>query len=225
MARDSSGKFWKRRLLDKNEVIETVISLNKTSPLANNQVAKDTNFNGELENVMENTKRRTLIDYNGPAIIGEYLDKKSDQDFADHVRVKRNKPINDSIIRHQSNYSVFDSFPRNFWNRTDTISVYGDSMSEFEGSYVNSDHGNLSSALRATILDMPYSRHKRGILSKDRQHAKLKKRSVKHSKHRVRTTENGKKKHDTLKSSHKPAMKKANNSSIFRNFDFDFIFI
>lgn len=209
MARDSSEKFWKRRLLYKNEMIEIVGPLNETSRFVNDQIAKDTNFSGKLENVMEDTKERTLMDYNGPVIIGEDLDNKSDQDFADHVRVKRNEPTNDSIIRHQLNHSlnIFDSSPRNFWSNTDETNVYGGSTFDF-----------------ATIVNIPYLRHKRGVLSKkNRQHGKRIKRNIRHSKHRV-GTENRKKKHDTLKSSRKPAKKKANNSSIFRN-DFDFILI
>ncbi|KAM0734404.1 SCO-spondin [Formica fusca] len=197
VARDSSEKFWKRRLLYKNEMIEIVGPLNETSRFVNDQIAKDTNFSGKLENVMEDTKERTLIDYNGPVIIGEDLDNKSDQDFADHVRVKRNEPTNDSIIRHQLNHSVniFDSSPRNFWSNTDETNVYGGSTFDF-----------------ATIVNIPYLRHKRGVLSKkNRQHGKRIKRNIRHSKHRV-GTENRKKKHDTLKSSRKPAKKKANNS-------------
>lgn len=207
-------------------MVETVGSLNETSRLLNDQIAhqitKDINFNRHLENVMENIKGRTLIDYNGPSIIGEDLDNKSDQDFADHVRVKRNELTNDSIIRHQLNHSVniFDSSPKNFWS--DTTNVYGSSMFEFEGPYVNSDHKNRSNALYATTVDIPHLRYKRGVLSKKNRRETRLKRSIKHSKHHV-GTENRKKKHDT-KSSRKSAKRKVNNSSIFRN-NFYFILI
>ncbi|XP_072754211.1 uncharacterized protein [Anoplolepis gracilipes] len=213
VARDSFKKFWKRRLLHKNEVLETVGSLmNETSRLVNNQIAKDTNLNGEFENVMENTKERTLIDYNDPAIIGEDLDNKNNQNFTDHVRVKRNGLTNDSIIDHQLNHTVnlFDSFPQRFWSNTDAINVYGDSTSDFK-DYVNSDHRNRSSILDATILHIPYSQHKKGVLSKNRQYGKRMKRNIRHSKYRV-GIENRKKKNDKLKSSRKSTMKKANNS-------------
>lgn len=196
-------------------MVETVGSLNVTSRLLNDQIdhqiTKDINFNRDLENVMENIKGRTLIDYNGPSIIGEDLDNKSDQD---HVRVKRNEPINDSIIRHQSNHSVniFDSSPKNW---SDTTNVYDSTMFEFEGSYMNSDHKNRSNALHATTVDIPHLRYKRGVLSKKDRHGTRLKRSIQHSKHHV-GTENRKKKHDT-KSSHKNVKKKVKNSSIFRN--------
>ncbi|XP_050459196.1 uncharacterized protein LOC126855511 [Cataglyphis hispanica] len=214
VARDLSKKFWKRRLLHKNEMVETIGSLNETSRLLNDQldhqITKDINFNRDLENVMENIKGRTLIDYNGPSIIGEDLDNKSDQDLADHVRVKRNESINDSIIRHQSNHSVniFDSSPKNFWSNT--TNVYDSSMFEFEGSYVNSDHKNRSNALHATTVDIPHLRYKRGVLSKKDRHGTRLKRSIRHLEHHV-GTENRKKKHDT-KSSHKNVKKKVNNS-------------
>lgn len=194
-------------------MIETDGSLNETSRfiVKTDQTAKDTNFNGELGNVIDSTKDRTLIDYKGPAIISEGLDNKSDQDFMDHVRVKRSEPTNDSITRHQLNMKL-DSFPQNFRSNNEVTNVYGDFMSEFKDSYVNLDHRNRANT---TIVDVTHSRHKRGVLSEDKQREKVK-RSVKHSKYRI-VTKNRKKRHDTLKSSRKPGVKKANNSSTFRN--------
>lgn len=214
MARDLSKEFWKRRLLYNNEMIETDGSLNETSQLnVNAQIARD----GKFGDVIESTKDRTLIDFKGPAIIDEGLDNKSDQDFADHVRVKRSEPTNDSIIRHQLNMKL-DSFSQNSRSNNDTRNVYGDLMSDFKDSYVNPDHRNRSNTI---IVDVMHSRHKRGVLSETRQRGERLKRSVRQSKYRV-ATKNRKKRHDTLKSSRKPGKKKTDNSSTFRN-DLNFI--
>ncbi|XP_025269734.1 uncharacterized protein LOC112639558 [Camponotus floridanus] len=193
-------------------MIETDGSLNETSRHnVNDQIAEDTNFNGKFGNVIESTKDRTLIDFKGPAIIDEGLDNKSDQNFADHVRVKRSEPINDSIIRHQLNMKL-DSFSQNSRSNNDTRNVYGDLMSNFKDSYVNPDRRNRSNT---TIVDVMHSRHKRGVLSETRQRGECPKRSVRQSKYRV-AIKNRKKRHDTLKSPRKPGMKKANNSSTFQ---------
>lgn len=195
-------------------MIETDGSLNETSRInINDQIDKKTNFNEESGNVMESTKGRTLIDNNGPAIIGEDLDNKGDQDFADHVRVKRSEPIN----CHQLDVNL-DFFPTTFHSNIDTINVY--SNTEFKDLYANPDHRNQSNT---TIVDITHSRHKREVLSENSQRGKRMKRNIKHPIYRV-ATKNRKKRHDTLKSSRKPGMKKGNKSSTFYN-DLDFILI
>lgn len=220
MAYDFSEKFRKRRLLYNNEVMETDGFSNESSQInVNDQIDRSTNFNDEFGNVVESIKGRTLIDNNGPAIIGEDLDDKGDQNFADHVRVKRNEPINDSNIRHQLDVNL-DSSPKNSRSNIDATNVYSDFMSKFKDLYVNPDHRNQSNT---TIVDVAHLRHKRGVLSENSQRGKRMKRSVRHSKYRV-ATKNRKKGHDTLKSPRKPGMKKANKSSTFHN-DLNFILI
>lgn len=96
---DSSKNFWKRKLLYKNDLnkITKLRPLNKIFHFNSNQIVKNVTAKEKYKNVMDGL---TLVDYNGPAII-EDLQNRSDQDFTNHIRVKRNVLMNGSIINHQ----------------------------------------------------------------------------------------------------------------------------
>lgn len=96
---DSSKNFWKRKLLYKNDLnkITKLRPLNKIFHFNSNQIVKNITAKEKYKNVMDGL---TLVDYNGPAIIDD-LQNRSDQDFTNHIRVKRNVLMNGSIINHQ----------------------------------------------------------------------------------------------------------------------------
>ncbi|XP_067211735.1 uncharacterized protein [Linepithema humile] len=153
---------------------------------------------------MDSINKKTLVDYNGPAII-EDLQNRNDQDFTNHIRVKRNVLMNDSIINHQWNYSMnlINSFPlvsTNFWNKSDAINLFN------KGSNLNTD-GRIqySDVFYRTTISMPYLRHKRRVLSRSKRHKK-------HAKENTKHTKIGNKKHSTSKFSQKSIMKKANST-------------
>ncbi|XP_020300077.1 uncharacterized protein LOC109863847 isoform X3 [Pseudomyrmex gracilis] len=204
---DPSETFWKR-LFKKNESIKTVglRYLNKTLHCNNGEIDKIVN-NEKHKSSMKNINRKTLMDYNDPAIIDD-LDSESDQDLATYVRVKRNGlTINDSIGSHHS-INFTDSFPQNIWSKPDAINALNNSISKYKGSNIDSDYRNQSD-ICSTVVDILHSRHSRGILSNTGDRRKRVKGSNRHSKHHIKTQVRNKK-HDTLESFHKPIIKKAN---------------
>jgi len=211
LAHDSRN-FWKRKLLCKNDSIKTtkLRSLNKIFHSDSNKIVKNTNAKEKYKNIINNINKKTLVDYNGPAII-EDLQNRSDQDFTNHIRVKRNILMNDSIINHQWNYSInlVDSFPlvsTNFWNKSDAKNLFN------KGSNLNADRKiQYPGVFYRTTTNMPYSRHKRRILSRSKRHKKHAKGNIKQH------TKIGNKKHGTLKSFQKSVTKKANGLSMCIN--------
>lgn len=217
LTQDSSETFWKRSF-KKNESIKTVglRYLNKTLHRNNDKVDKIVN-NEENKSSMKNINRKTLMDYNDPTIMDD-LDSKSDQSLANYVRVKRNGPIiNDSIIFHQWNHSInfIDSFPQNLWSKPDAINAFNNSISKYKRSIMDSDHRNQSD-ICSTVVNISRSRYNRGILSNIGERRKRVKGRNRHSKHHIRTQVRNKK-HDTLKSSHKSTVKKANSMFSINN--------
>lgn len=165
-----SGSFWKQRPSRGNESIKIVKFPNKILLRA----ARNLDFEEGYKTASANG--RTLMDYNGPVIM-ENLDNTSDQDFASHVRVKRNEPI----VRRRPSRSIksIDLFPQNSRHKIDATSVFGDST--FQGS--RSDRENRSNV----IMDIVAARlrRKRGIVSKSRYRRKRVKGNAGHSKHHV----------------------------------------
>lgn len=201
MAHDSFGSFWKQRPFRGNESIEVVGSRSPNKILRlDDRATRDTNLEGRYKNANE---RRTLMDYKGPVIM-EDPDDTSDQDLANHIRIKRSEPI----IHHQSNRSMnlIDSLSRNFQRRINATSIFGNLM--FEGS--RSDRENPSAITVDTIAS--HSRRKRGVLPKNGHRRKRVKGNAGHLKHHVEMR-NRNKKHDVLKPPHELVTKKTNNSS------------
>lgn len=196
-------------MLCKNDLIK----ITELKPLNNifhsdsNQIVKNTNAEENYKNAMSINKK-TLVDYNGPTII-EDLQNRSDEDFTNHIRIKRNILRNDSIINHQWNYSMnlIDSFPlvsTNFWNKSDQINLFN------EGSNLNTDRRiQYPDSFYKVTTNMPYSRHKRRVLPRRKRHKK-------HAKGKIEQhAKISNKKHGILKSSQKSATKKTNNLRMF----------
>ncbi|EZA54549.1 hypothetical protein X777_05529 [Ooceraea biroi] len=126
---------------------------------------------------------------------------KSDQDFANHVRIKRNEPTNDSTVyRRNRSTDSLESSPRNFYSSNNTINVFDNSISKFGEPYVDLDRRGLLNVPYKTIADTPHPRHKRGVLSKTGERRKRVKGNIGNSRYHVGTQVKDKK-HDTLKSS------------------------
>ncbi|EFN81002.1 uncharacterized protein LOC105186402 [Harpegnathos saltator] len=128
---------------------------------------------------------RTLLDYNGPEITE---DMRSNQDLADHVRVKRSESTN-------------DSFPL-FWSKNGTTVAFDQLLSK---SYIDSNHKVESEVI--DVSNRTYLRHKRGVLPRNGQHRKRVKGNIRHPKYRIKAEVGGKKR-GTLKSSRKFPRKK-----------------
>lgn len=125
---------------------------------------------------MKSKNERTLLDYNGPPIT-ELSDIRNGQVFANHVRVKRSKFMNYSLPH--------------FLSKNDTIYASDESLSRFDGSYVNSNNRIESDTLSTTTRT--YSRYKRRVLSKNRQRRKRVKGNIRHPKHSIEAEIGGKK--------------------------------
>jgi len=194
----------------------------KNPCLKNDQIVKITSAK-RYRNLINSASRKTLIDYNGPAIM-EDLNGKNDQDFTNHVRVKRNEPTNDSIV-HRWNRSA-DSFNSLSQNSCDSNNVTNasDSMSKLEASYMDLNRRSLPDILYEAIADTSHPRYKRKILIKNGERRKRMKGNIGHSRHRIKDTKAKSKIHEILasKSSHRrhrrllpsfPPVESGNNTS------------
>jgi hypothetical protein len=173
----------------------------KSPCLKNNQIVKITSAKG-YRNLINSASRKTLIDYNGPAIM-EDLNGKNDQDFTNHIRVKRNEPANDSIV-HRWNRSAdsFDSLLRNSCD-TNNVTNASDSVSKLGVSYVDLNRRSLPDVFYEAIADTSHPRYKRRVLIKNGEHRKRMKGNAGHSRHHIKGTKVKSKMRGSSKSLHR----------------------
>lgn len=147
---------------------------------------------------MKGINEKTLLDYNGPTITKD-TDIKSDQVFANYVRVKRSESTNNSLPYFWSKNGAIYASDKLLYNQL-----------LFDGSYVDSKHKIESDPI--DITTRTYSRHKRGILYKTGQRRKRVKENTRHSKHRIKAQVGGKKR-GVSRSSRKSFAKKSNSGT------------
>jgi len=131
----------------------------------------------------------------------EDFNGKNDQDFTNHVRVKRNEPTNDSIVRWNRSADLFDSLSQNSCNSNNATNA-SDSVSKLGASYVDLNRRNLPDVLYEAIADNSHPRRKRKVLSKNGKHRKQVKGNIRHSRHHTKAAKVKSKKHGPSKSSH-----------------------
>lgn len=216
--------FWKRRLLHKNDSIESSSS-NEASRPEDGQIANGTSTTRGYRCATESANERTLMDYNGPAIMADHDGTSDREESANHIRVKRSESTDDSNVRRhrRSNRSAspVDSLPRLCVSRSDAIYAnLGESSSKIETVYATTvaDRKDRSGVQLDGSSIETHPRHRRGVLQADAKHRRRAKGTTRRSKHRVGTEARGKKKHGTAKSSRKPVTKKTNTSGTFLPF-------